>query len=58
MKGAAAIPDFDANGNLPPGIYPSTWSEFCERFANTEHRKKLLDGLAAALSSLADAGVA
>lgn len=50
------IPDFEANGNLPAGIYEATWDEFSERFAHSEHRIRLLTGLAAALASLASAG--
>jgi hypothetical protein len=26
------IPDFDANGNLPPGIHRAEWKEFSKRF--------------------------
>jgi hypothetical protein len=50
------IPDFDASGNLPPGIHQATWKEFCRRFGSFGHRKRLLQGLATALNSLAAAG--
>jgi hypothetical protein len=50
------IPDFDANGTLPPGIHRAEWKEFSKRFGHSEHRKILLDGLATALNSLAAAG--
>jgi hypothetical protein len=50
------IPDFDANGNLPPGVHRAVWKVFSKRFGNSEHRKTLLDGLATALNSLAAAG--
>jgi hypothetical protein len=50
------IPDFDANGNLPPGIHKAAWKEFSKRFGHSEHRKTLLNGLATALNSLAVAG--
>jgi hypothetical protein len=50
------IPDFDPNGNLPAGVHKATCKEFCRRFGHFEHRKKLLDGLAAALKALAAAG--
>ena len=26
------IPDFDANGNLPPGIHRAVWKVFSKRF--------------------------
>ena len=50
------IPDFDADGNLPPGIHQATWEEFHLRFGVSETRKKLLEDLAAALHSLQAAG--
>lgn len=50
------IPDFDAKGNLPPGIHRAGWKEICNRFGHSKHRKKLLDGLEAALKSLKAAG--
>lgn len=50
------IPEFDANGNLPPGIHRAVWKEFSKRFGHSEHRETLLDGLATALHSLAAAG--
>ena len=50
------IPDFDASGNLPPGIHQATWKEFYKRFGSSGHRKRLLKGLATALNSLAAAG--
>jgi len=50
------IPNFDANGNLPAGVHRATWTEFLRRFGYSEHRKKLSDGLEAALNSLAGAG--
>jgi hypothetical protein len=42
------LPSFDERGNLPPGIHSATWDEIVERFATTERRKQLLDGLRAA----------
>lgn len=39
------IPEFDENGQLPPGIHRATWSEFVERYATTNHRRKLLEGM-------------
>jgi hypothetical protein len=51
------IPSFDKRGYLPPGKpYKATWEEFVERFAATEHRRFLLDGLERALKNLKQAG--
>jgi hypothetical protein len=50
------IPDFDENGNLPPGVHEATWGEIVERFGETDHRRQLLRGLRAALDSLKAAG--
>ena len=50
------IPDFDVDGNLPPGIHWATWPEFAQRFGITKHRQKLLGGLQIALDSLSAAG--
>lgn len=50
------IPDFEASGNLPAGIHQTTWNELSKRFGRSGHRRKLLEGLAAALDSLAAAG--
>ena len=50
------IPEFEAEGNLPPGIHWTTWQEFVERFGTTRHRLKLVLGLKTALDSLRAAG--
>lgn len=50
------LPDFDENGNLPPGIHEATWGEIVDRFGNTDYRQQLLKGLKAALKSLKAAG--
>lgn len=50
------IPLFDESGNLPPGIHSATWEEVVERYANNEHRGRLLDGLRQAIESLRAAG--
>lgn len=50
------IPNFDENGNLPPGIHRAAWKEFSKRFGHPGRRKTLLDSLATALKSLAAAG--
>lgn len=46
------IPEFDKNGNLPPGTYPATLAEIETRFAITLHRKKLFSGLKAVAENL------
>ncbi|WP_059436058.1 hypothetical protein [Anaeromyxobacter sp. PSR-1] len=50
------IPEFDAEGKLPPGIHDAGWAEFSARYGLTGHRRKLLKGLRAALVSLKSAG--
>ena len=50
------IPEFEADGNLPPGVHWATWEEFCDRFGTTPWRLKLLAGLRAALENLRSAG--
>jgi hypothetical protein len=50
------IPEFDENGNLPPGTHLATWDQIAERFAWTDRRRKLLEGLEAALAPLRQAG--
>lgn len=56
-KDRDAIPDFDANGNLPPGEYAVSLSDVGERFAWNARRRRLFKGLCSALESLAAAGV-
>src|SRR5207237_1177312 len=50
------IPDFDAAGNLPPGIHTTRWTLFVARFGITNHRRRLISGLKRALDSLRRAG--
>jgi hypothetical protein len=50
------IPDFDAAGNLPPGVYGCEWEEFATRFGCNAHRRNLLAGLRHALITLRTAG--
>ena len=52
------IPEFDAHGNLPPGIHHATWNEIVTRYATSVRRRDLLDGLLDALRSLKGAGCA
>ena len=39
------IPEFDENGNLPPGVYFCDWEEFKERFGYTPKRSRMIEGL-------------
>jgi hypothetical protein len=50
------IPEFDATGNLPHGVHPSSWSLFVKRFGVTQHRRRLISGMKRALDSLKLAG--
>src|SRR4051794_40679699 len=51
------IPKFDSTtGNLPPGIWDATWSEFSAQFGFTERRRQLMAGLQLALIDLQHAG--
>ena len=55
--GLNSIPDFDANGNLPPGEHRATLANIKEKFTWTQKRKNLFDGLEKAVKNLRDAGV-
>ncbi|MCP2732460.1 DUF6932 family protein [Limnofasciculus baicalensis] len=50
------IPPFDENGNLPPGIYWTEWSEFKERYGTTWKRLQMIQGLETAMAQLKVAG--
>ena len=50
------LPPFNTDGLLPAGIHKATWSEVVKRFGSTVHRRRLLEGLNAALKSLRAAG--
>lgn len=50
------IPEFDENGNLPPGVHFCEWEEFLARFVNTDRRLYLLQGLQIAIKQLQAAG--
>lgn len=39
------IPEFDENGNLPPGIHFCSWSEFKEKFGYNTRRNTLISGI-------------
>src|SRR5438094_981503 len=46
------IPPFKSAGSLPSGIHPASWQQLTERLGATSHRRQLLAGLKAALTSL------
>jgi hypothetical protein len=51
------IPPFDPRtGRLPRGEHHASWEEVVERFGWNERRRRLIDGLADAVTALADAG--
>ncbi|MUH01066.1 hypothetical protein F7734_55915 [Scytonema sp. UIC 10036] len=50
------IPEFDENGNLPPGIYLIEWEEFDERFNYNLTRQRLINGLELAMTHLKAVG--
>jgi len=50
------IPPFDANGNLPPGIYTVTLLEIRKRYAYTPLRNGLLAGFVRLAGALKAAG--
>jgi hypothetical protein len=53
----SAIPDFDENGNLPPGVYQVSLQDIGIRFTWTDRRKKLFEGLKLAIDNLTRANV-
>ncbi len=46
------IPEFDENGNLPPGVHFCEWEEFKDRFATNLTRQRAIDGLELAMTQL------
>ncbi|GAA6621995.1 DUF6932 family protein [Scytonema sp. NUACC26] len=50
------IPDFDENGNLPPGIHFCNWNEFKKRFGYTRNRKQMIQGMEIVMTDLKAAG--
>jgi len=50
------IPEFDENGNLPPGIYFCEWDEFKYRFSTNFKRAQMIHGLELAMTQLKAAG--
>jgi hypothetical protein len=50
------IPEFDENGNLPPGVHWCEWEEFEERFGTDFKRNNMILGLVLAMTQLKAAG--
>jgi hypothetical protein len=50
------IPEFDKNGNLPPGVHWAEWEEFKERFGTNLTRQRMIIGLELAMTQLKAAG--
>jgi hypothetical protein len=50
------IPEFDENGNLPPGVHFCEWEEFVDRFGTSDLRLRLMRGLQMAMQQLKAAG--
>ncbi|MBD2604309.1 hypothetical protein H6G81_07120 [Scytonema hofmannii FACHB-248] len=50
------IPEFDENGNLPPGVHFCEWEEFQERFGINLTRQRMINGLELAMTQLKAAG--
>ncbi|MGH2749404.1 MAG: DUF6932 family protein [Actinomycetota bacterium] len=50
------IPDFDEEGNLPPGVHWASFKELTERFASNEVRREQMEGLMRAARELKQAG--
>ncbi len=50
------IPEFDDNGNLPPGVHWAEWEEFKERFSIGIKRQRMIRGLERVMTQLKAAG--
>ncbi|MFB2893899.1 hypothetical protein ACE1CI_13390 [Aerosakkonemataceae cyanobacterium BLCC-F50] len=50
------IPEFDENGNLPPGVHFCEWEEFQQRFGTNFTRQRMIYGLKLAMTQLKAAG--
>jgi hypothetical protein len=50
------VPNFQPDGNLPPGIHWAEWAELEVRFGQTPHRRHLLNGCRRGLEQLRCAG--
>ncbi|MBI3471072.1 MAG: hypothetical protein HY013_06925 [Candidatus Solibacter usitatus] len=50
------IPEWQSNGDLPPGVHSATWPEIEERLASNPRRRRLLEGFRRACEGLRRAG--
>src|SRR5260221_6227840 len=50
------IPEWLANGDLPPGVYFATWREIADSLSFNPRRQRLLDGFRQACEELRKAG--
>ena len=50
------MPEFGADGLLPPGVHWTDWEDFTRSFGGNPWRQRLLSGLRAALENLKGAG--
>ena len=50
------IPEFDENGNLPPGVHFCEWEEFNKKFGTNYKRERMIDGLELVMTQLKAAG--
>ena len=50
------MPQFDADGLLPPGVHWGNWDELTDRLGNNPWRQHLMTGLRSALDNLKGAG--
>jgi hypothetical protein len=50
------IPDFQADGTLPPGIHWAEWAEIERKFGHNPHRRQLLEGFREGAKELQKAG--
>ena len=50
------LPNFNRDGNLPPGTHEANWSEIEKRYGYTTHRRKLLEGLHRGIRDLQSCG--
>lgn len=46
------IPEFDENGNLPPGVHFCEWEEFQQKFGTNFTRQRMINGLELAIIQL------
>ena len=56
LPGTDGIPNFMANGFLPPGIHRTPYEDFARHFGSNEHRVQMLNKVEPMLRRLADQG--